>query len=128
MKSFITGHVTIFLTILLALYSQLIVKWRMSGVTDMPSELLPKVGFLVQLLFTPWMISAALATFFGGLTWMTAMARFDLGYAYLYLSLLFLLTMTASVVLFNEPLNLFKALGAGFILAGIILLGYGQQG
>lgn len=99
----------------------------MRDVTDMPTDTVQKTVFLIRLLLSPWMMSAALATFFGGLTWMNAMSRFDLGYAYLYISLLFLLTMIASVVLFHEPLNLSKLLGAGLILAGIILLGYGQQ-
>jgi len=127
MKSFLSSHLTIFLTILFALYSQLVIKWRMSEVAEMPTELLPKGKFLIHLLLSPWMMSAALAIFFGGLTWMNAMSRFDLGYAYLYIGLLFLLTMISSVVLFHEPLNLPKVLGSVVILAGIILLGYGQQ-
>ena len=127
MKSFLNSHLTIFLTILFALYSQLIIKWRMNEVVDLPTELLPKGIFLIRLLFSPWVLSAALATFLGGLTWMAAMNRFDLGYAYLYVSLLFLLTMIASVVFFHEPLNITKILGGGFILVGIVLLGYGHQ-
>lgn len=127
MRSFVNSHLPIFLTIMLALYSQLIIKWQLKDVTELPTDTVQKAIFLIRLLFTPWMMSAAIATFLGGLTWMAAMTRFDLGYAYLYISLLFLLTMIASVLIFHEPLNSFKALGAVLILAGIILLGYGQQ-
>lgn len=127
MTKFFSSHFPIFLTLIFALYSQLIVKWQMNLVSGMPEDMLPKLMFLVKLLFNPWMISAALATFVSGLAWMNAMTRFELGYAYLYISLLFLLTIVASVLLFQEPLNLPKVLGGGFILVGIILLGYGQQ-
>ena len=127
MKSFITSHSPIFLTIMFGLYSQIVMKWQMQDVSDLPSDVPQKVVFLIKLLFTPWILSAAFATFLGGLTWMTAMHRFDLGYAYLYISLLFVLTMIASVLIFQEPLNLSKLLGASFILVGIIFLGYGQQ-
>jgi len=127
MRNFLNSHLVIFLTIGFALYSQLVVKWQMQSVGELPAELTPKVIFMIKLLFTPWMLSAAIATFLGGLTWMAAMTRFDLGYAYLYLSLLFFLTMVSSIVLFQEPLNLLKLFGGALILAGIILLGYGQQ-
>ncbi len=35
--------------------------------------------------------------------------------------------MVASVLLFQEPLNENKLIGGVLILAGIIVLGYGQQ-
>lgn len=127
MRSFLISHLPIFLTIVFALYSQLIIKWHMREVPELPTDVLHKVIFLVQLLFSPWMISALMATFLGGLTWMAAMTRFDLGYAYLYISLLFILTMLASILLFNEPMNSAKAVGMAFVLIGIVILGYGQQ-
>ena len=127
MRSFVSNHLPIFLTILLALYSQIVIKWQMQAVTGIPAEVPAKMVFLIKLLLTPWMLSAAIATFLSGLAWMTAMARFDLGYAYLYVSLLFFLTMCASVVLFHEPVNTLKLAGGALILTGIILLGYGQQ-
>lgn len=128
MKSFISSHIPIFLTIILALYGHLILKWQMREITDLPTDTPQKVLFLIKLLFTPWLLSAAIAIFCSGLAWMTAMTRFDLSYAYLCIGLLFCLIMVASILLFNEPVNPSKLIGGGLILVGIIVIGNGYQG
>ena len=59
--------------------------------------------------------------FFAFLCWMAAMTKFDLSYAYPFMSLSFLLVLVLSVALFHEPLTISKVVGVGFIVAGIII-------
>lgn len=53
------------------------------------------------------------------------MTKFQLSYAYPFMSLAFVLVMFLSAFFFNEPVTLAKTLGLTLIVAGIII---GSQG
>lgn len=53
------------------------------------------------------------------------MTKFQLSYAYPFMSLAFVLVMFLSAFFFNEPVTLAKTLGLALIVAGIII---GSQG
>ena len=52
--------------------------------------------------------------------WMAAMTKFDLSYAYPFMSLSFVLVLILSALFFHETVTLAKVLGIIFIMAGII--------
>ncbi len=49
------------------------------------------------------------------------MTKLELSYAYPFVGLTFVLVLVFSVVLFKEPLTLYKIIGVGFIAIGIII-------
>lgn len=61
---------------------------------------------MIRLLENPWVASCFLAAFLGAWTWMIALTRFDLSYAYPFTSLTFVLILLLSAMLFREPLLL----------------------
>ncbi|MEN8217871.1 MAG: EamA family transporter [Pseudomonadota bacterium] len=116
------GYIGILMTIVFTLYSQLIIKWQVNNAGELPLDHFGKLKFLLILLLNPWVISAIIATLGAGLSWMLAMSKFDLSYAYPFTSLLYVLMTVASVVIFNESLTLNKMIGVFFIMIGIIIL------
>ena len=116
------GHIAVLMTIVFTMYSQLVIKWQVNNAGELPLDNFGKLKFLFILLLNPWVISAILATFASGLSWMLAMSKFDLSYAYPFTSLLYVLMMVASVVFFNESLTINKMIGVCFIMIGIIII------
>ena len=68
---------------------------------------------------------AGIAAFLAAVSWMAAMTRFELSYAYPFTSLAFVLVLGFSALFFHEAITVPKALGVGLIMAGIII---GSQG
>jgi multidrug transporter EmrE-like cation transporter len=57
-----------------------------------------------------------------GISWMLAMSRFEISYAYPWIGLNFLLMLFFGVVLFDESFSLAKLFGTLLIVAGIAVL------
>ena len=111
----------IFGTIFLTVYGQLIIKWKMSEAGPLPQTFIAKVIFLTNMMLNPWIISSFTAALIAALCWMAAMTKFDLSYAYPFMSLSFVFVLILSGILFHEPITPLKVIGLGFIIAGIFL-------
>ena len=55
-------------------------------------------------------VSILVAAFIAALSWMAALTKFDLNYAYPFMSLNFVLLLLLCNCLLNEPLNLTKTI------------------
>lgn len=120
-----TGHIYIFLTVILTVYSQLVMRWQVTRAGALPEDFGGRAAFVLDLLLSPWVLSALAATFFSGIAWMLAMTKFELSYAYPYVSLNYLLVLTASVFLFHESVTATKVVGTLMVVAGIVVLARG---
>jgi len=83
------NYMYIFGTIFFTIYGQLILKWQVNLSGEFPTEVTEKVFFVLRLLLNTWIISAFAAAFFAAVCWMAAMTKFELSYAYLFMSLSF---------------------------------------
>lgn len=115
----------ILLTILLTVYGQLMLKWRISQFGSLPEDLLGKSKFILQLLMDPGVFSGFLAAFLASITWMAAMSKFDLSHAYPFMSINFIIVLILGAWLLNEPLTLQKILGVSFIVLGTVVAARG---
>ncbi len=115
------GFFYLFVTISLTVYGQLVVKWRVAKAGALPVHLLPRIRFLTALLFDPWVFTALLLAVAAAVSWMAAMTKFELSYAYPFMSLAFVLVLILSAVLFNESITVPKVLGLALVVAGIII-------
>lgn len=120
-----TDFLYIFATIGFTVYGQLIVKWQVSKVGGLPSRLPDKVLFFGSLLLNPWIISAMIGAFFAMLSWFAAMTKFQLSFAYPFMSLAFVLVLVLSVCLFRESPSIPKVVGVLLIVGGIIVVSRG---
>jgi multidrug transporter EmrE-like cation transporter len=80
-----------------------------------------KIIFALSMLLTPYIMLSLFLTLLSGLSWMIAMTKFDLSYAYPFTTLGFVFIFIFSIFLFNEPSSWQKVLGLFFIIIGIII-------
>jgi drug/metabolite transporter (DMT)-like permease len=120
-----SSMVLVFCTVVLTSYAQLIVKWRVSRAGPLPVALVKKALFLTGLLFDPLVVTGLLAALLAGLSWMAAMTRLELSFAYPFISLSFVLVFIFSAFLFHETITAPKVVGMLFIIAGIIVISRG---
>lgn len=118
----LVDHAFILATVLFTVYSQLIIRWQVSHAGPLPQDLGAKAVYVLNLLFSPWIMSAILATFGAGVSWMLAMTKFEIGYAYPFVSLTYVFVMAGSVVLFHEELTVSKLVGTAVVLLGLFIL------
>lgn len=117
----IAGFAYVLGSVLFTVYGQIVVKWQVAKAGPLPAALSERVPFLLSLIFNPWILSGILAGFFALVCWLAAMTKFELSYAYPFMSLAFVFVLLLSAVLFHEPLNLAKVLGVLLIISGIIV-------
>jgi multidrug transporter EmrE-like cation transporter len=115
------AYIYILLTILLTVYGQIIIKWQVNYAGAFPGGVTDKILFLLRLLLNPWVISSFLCAFLASLTWMAALTKLPLSFAYPFMSLSFVLVMVLSSIYFYEPITIPKAVGMGLIVVGIII-------
>ena len=115
------GYFYIFGTIFFTVYGQIVLKWRINDIGSLPEGMSDKIFFLVKLLFDPWIFSGFFAAFIASFFWMAAMTKFDISYAYPFMSSAFVLVFLLSVVLFQEPITWQKVAGLLLIVLGIIV-------
>ena len=115
------GYFYIFGTIFFTVYGQIVLKWRLNNIGSLPEGFTDKVIFLFKLLFDPWIFSGFFAAFIASFFWMAAMTKFEISYAYPFMSSAFVLVFILSVILFNETVTLQKIIGLSLIVIGIIV-------
>jgi drug/metabolite transporter (DMT)-like permease len=94
----------------------------MSQAGTMPEGGTDKILFLLQQFFNPWIISGLFSAFLASLAWMAAVTRFELNYAYPFMSLAFVIVMLFSVVFLNEPLTPQGIFGTLMVVAGLVVI------
>lgn len=116
------GYLYIFITLVLTVYGQMILKWRLNQFTDWPSSFMGKAIFLMKSVFDPYIFSSFFSAFLASLLWMAALREFELSKAYPMMSLSFVLVMILSYFLFGETMNIQKIAGTILVLGGIFLI------
>ena len=126
----VLAHLYLAATIATTVYSQLVIKWRISGKfagLELPDGIWPKLVTLFMVLFDPFIFSGLVATFISGLCWMATMSKLEIGYAYPLTSLGFVLVVLLSHFLFGESLNAWRIWGVALIIAGITVASQGAK-
>lgn len=111
----------ILFTILLTVYGQLTIKWQVISAGEIPQLPSEKMMYFIKLLINPWVISTFAAAFLAGISWMIAMNRLQLSYAYPFLSLSFVFVLILSSLIFYEPITWQKVVGLVFIMLGVCI-------
>lgn len=119
------AYFSLLIAILLTVYGQIVFKWQVNSAGVFPDDLMGKILFIVHLLVNPWVISTYGAALLASLFWMVALTRFELSYAYPFMSLTFMLVLGLGAFFFHEAITVPKVLGVMLIGAGIFI---GSQG
>ena len=118
-------HLFILATIVFTVYSQMIMRWQVSSAGPLPNGIFEKVTYVWSLLINPWVFTGIMATFFAGVSWMLTMTRFEISYAFPFVSLNYIIILMAGFLLFNESLSFEKVLGCFFVILGILVIARG---
>lgn len=118
-------YLYIVFTILLTVYGQVVIKWRVMRYGALPESLLDKYWFLFGLLTDPFILSGLAGAFAASLFWMAAMTKLPISYAYPFMGLTFVLVLISGSLFFNEPISVMKLTGVGLILLGIVVSSQG---
>jgi len=121
------GYVYIFLTILFTIYGQLILKHRISGITNMPSGISLMIFFIKLIFIDKFVFSGLISAFFASIFWMATLSKFEINYAYPFMALNFLLIFLLSMLFFHESINIYKIIGLFFIIIGVIISGFANK-
>ncbi|MCK4687655.1 MAG: EamA family transporter [Candidatus Lokiarchaeota archaeon] len=115
-------YLYIFGTIIFTVYGQLIIKLRINRIDKIPKEIPDKIIFFIKLVFDPLILSGLLSAFIAALFWIATLAKFDLSYAYPFMSLSFVIVFVLAVIFFHEPITIYKIVGLFVICIGIIII------
>jgi drug/metabolite transporter (DMT)-like permease len=111
----------ILLTLVFTVVGQLLVKRGLVEVGAHPSQLDLLPGFLWQAL-TNWKVIAGLAAaVIAALSWMVAVSRSDLSFAYPFMALAIVLVLALSGVLFQEQIPFTRWIGVLVVCLGIFI-------
>lgn len=130
MNAKVIAHLYLAATIVTTVYSQLVIKWRIGGRfagLKIPDGVWPKIVTLFTVLFDPFVFSGLVATFVSGLCWMATMSKLEIGYAYPFTSIGFVLVVLLSWLLFGESLNVWRVWGVILIVAGVTVASQGAK-
>lgn len=115
------GYLYIFGCILFTVYGQLVLKWRMNLKGALPEALTDKLVFMAKLFLDPWLVSGFGAAFIASMFWMAAMAKFELSFAYPFMSLSFVFVFVLSIAIFGEVFTWGKLIGLLLVIIGLII-------
>ncbi|HZX80237.1 MAG TPA: EamA family transporter [Lysobacter sp.] len=116
------GYAFVALTVLLTVYGQLILKWRVGLAGPLPDGLFPKLEFLARLLLDPWVLSGLGAAFAASLCWMLALSKLPISSAYPLTASSFVLVLLFGAMFLGEPVTWTKAAGTGLVVLGVLVL------
>jgi multidrug transporter EmrE-like cation transporter len=119
------GYLYILGTVLFTVYGQLVLKWQVRSVGALPADVGGIARYMGRLLANPWIVSSFGAGFLAFLCWAAAMTKFELSYAYPFMSASFVLVMVMSALVFHETVTPAKVVGLAFIVIGIIVASRG---
>lgn len=124
---FFTEHLYIFLSIIFAVSSQLIIKWKMSAFNfNDYDNIIDKFIFAFSMLFNPYIMLSIIFTLLSGLSWMIAMTKFEISYAYPFTILGFVFVTLFSFLFFGESINVYKLIGMVLVVFGIFVISKGM--
>jgi drug/metabolite transporter (DMT)-like permease len=115
-------HVYIFAMVFLTAYSQIIMRWQVGLAGALPAGGGPKMLFVAHLLLNRWVLSGIIATFFAGVSWMLALTKFQLSYAYPFTSLVYLLVLASGVAFFKDSMSAGRLAGTAVVMLGVVMI------
>jgi uncharacterized membrane protein len=125
--NFLSQHIYIFITLAFTVSSQLIIKWKMSDFSYNDfSSWQDRYSFAFSMLINPYIILALTFTVLAGVSWMIAMTKFELSYAYPFTIFSLIFVTLLSIIFFEEQVNAYKIIGIILVGIGIFTISRGS--
>ena len=109
-------------TMLLVVYGQLIIKWRVVALSNLANPADGALGRLVSYLGDPYILSAYVAALASSMTWMFVVESYPVSLAFpLHIGLTVMAVVIGGIYLFGEPITAPRILAVALVLAGIAI-------
>lgn len=115
------NYIYIFGTIAFTIYGQIILKWRLNQLGELPEDLMGKFSFLFNALLDPYIISGFASAFIASIFWMGAMTKFEITVAYPFMSLAPAIVFLIGVLFLGEAFTWGKVIGLLLIVIGTVV-------
>lgn len=114
--------VAILPTIVLMVYAQLVIKWRVQALLATAGDAADGVSRLKIYLSDPLIITSYVAALAGSAAWMFVMERYSVSLAFpIYIGLTIVLVAIGGAALFHEPVTTAQVVSIALILAGVAI-------
>ncbi|KKP36906.1 hypothetical protein A2483_05195 [Candidatus Peregrinibacteria bacterium RIFOXYC2_FULL_33_13] len=117
-----TAYLYIFGTIFLTVLGQIILKFGAHTFKKSPQNIQEFIPYIFKLLINPYFISAIFFAMIGSFLWTIALNKFELSFAYPFMSLSFILIVLLSSILFSEQVSLVRWIGVLTVCFGVFLI------
>ncbi|MBK8091140.1 MAG: EamA family transporter [Verrucomicrobiaceae bacterium] len=111
----------IFMCIGFTVTGQLLMKWGMLKVGKVPSVSAEVPMFLLKALFHPGNFFSLVCAFLAVGSWMAALSRADISFAYPFMSLAIVLVLALTPTLFSENVAMKQWIGVGIVCLGLYI-------
>jgi len=109
-------------TMLLVVYGQLIIKWRVVALSNLANPADGPFARLVSYLGDPYILSAYVAALASSMTWMFVVESYPVSLAFpLHIGLTVMAVVVGGIYLFGEPITAPRIVAVCLILAGIAI-------
>jgi len=125
MRTNLVGSGYIVAVIMLTVYGQLCLKWRLNQLTSISSDASSRFLGLLWILLDPVILSGLVAAFLASIAWLGALKHFDFGFAYPFMSLNFPFAILLGSWILHEALSVQRLIGVIVIMAGTIIAARG---
>jgi multidrug transporter EmrE-like cation transporter len=109
----------VFAVLALTVYGQLMIKARSLAHAAPVGDGAGKLQYLISMFGDIGVLSSLGAAVVASVLWMLAIERVEVGYAYPFMALSFVLVPVGSMVLFGETMPPIQLLGLGLIVGGV---------
>lgn len=116
------AYLYIFITVACTVAGQLMLKHATNSLGEMPTNLQQGITFLLRALLNAWIVAGFGLAFIGSLTWIAAVSKLELSFAYPFTSLGFVLVLLLSALFFQEQISLTRFIGVIVICIGVFLV------
>jgi drug/metabolite transporter (DMT)-like permease len=116
------NSIYIAITIVFTVIGQILTKKGQSMLGSYPQNKFELIFFLIKSLFTPYIFMGMLCAVISALSWIMALSKYKLSYAYPFVSLSYVLVMVASMLLFKEKVLPIQWAGVLTICFGLFLI------
>ena len=117
-----TFYVYIFIMIVSTTLSQLFLKLGISSMGEIPNNVKEGAFFLLKAFSTPLVLISVLLTIVSALSWLSALSKAELSFAYPFSIISYVLILLISSLILKEHIPLIRWIGVIIIGIGVFLV------
>lgn len=111
-----------YISVMIITVGQLILKYGVSKLGEMPTKIDDGAVFLFRALLNPLVILSLILAFVAALAWIAAVSKVELSFAYPFTSLGYVLVLLFSSLILKEQIPMMRWIGVFIIGIGVFIV------